>query len=82
MTNGIDSREVKCYQQIEENENRIKERERKANDITFKELCDKCEEYSKIIIQARMGVLQEYLTVPVCNIRFSLLIFASQLSIT
>ncbi|KJV74255.1 putative integrase [Orientia tsutsugamushi str. UT76] len=66
MTNGIDSREVKCYQQIEENENRIKERERKANDITFKELCDKCEEYSKIIIQARRGVLQEYIIMGNC----------------
>ncbi|WP_371222895.1 tyrosine-type recombinase/integrase [Orientia tsutsugamushi] len=49
MANGIDSREVKRQQQIEENENRIKERERKANDITFKELCYKyIEEYAKI----------------------------------
>ncbi|KJW07247.1 putative integrase [Orientia tsutsugamushi str. UT144] len=49
MANRIDSREVKRKQQIEENENRIKERERKANDITFKELCYKyIEEYAKI----------------------------------
>ncbi|SPR12099.1 integrase [Orientia tsutsugamushi] len=49
MANGIDPREVKRQQQIEENENHIKERERKANDITFKELCYKyIEEYSKI----------------------------------
>ncbi|CAM79481.1 phage-related integrase [Orientia tsutsugamushi str. Boryong] len=49
MANGIDPRAVKHQQQIEENENRIKERERKANDITFKELCYKyIEEYAKI----------------------------------
>ncbi|WP_342637572.1 Arm DNA-binding domain-containing protein [Orientia tsutsugamushi] len=57
MAKGIDPREVKRQQQIEENEKRIKERQ----EITFKELCDKCEEYSKIIIQARRGVLQEYI---------------------
>ncbi|KJV53609.1 putative integrase [Orientia tsutsugamushi str. Gilliam] len=45
MANGIDPREVKRQQQIEENENRIKERQ----EITFKELCYKyIEEYSKI----------------------------------
>ncbi|KJV52618.1 phage integrase family protein [Orientia tsutsugamushi str. Gilliam] len=49
MANGIDPRAVKRQQKIEENENRIKERERKANDITFKELCYKyIEEYAKI----------------------------------
>ncbi|WP_371223621.1 tyrosine-type recombinase/integrase [Orientia tsutsugamushi] len=49
MANGIDPRTVKRQQQIEENENRIKERERKANDITFKELCYRyIEEYAKI----------------------------------
>ncbi|SPM45473.1 integrase [Orientia tsutsugamushi] len=49
MAKGIDPRVVKRQQQIEENEKRIKERERKANDITFKELCYKyIEEYSKI----------------------------------
>ncbi|SPR13298.1 tyrosine-type recombinase/integrase [Orientia tsutsugamushi] len=49
MAKGIDPREAKRQQQIEENENRIKERERKANDITFKELCYKyIEEYAKI----------------------------------
>ncbi|WP_342637956.1 Arm DNA-binding domain-containing protein [Orientia tsutsugamushi] len=45
MANGIGPREVKRQQQIEENENRIKERQ----EITFKELCYKyIEEYSKI----------------------------------
>ncbi|WP_371218510.1 tyrosine-type recombinase/integrase [Orientia tsutsugamushi] len=49
MANGIDPRAEKRKQQIEENENRIKERERKANDITFKELCYRyIEEYAKI----------------------------------
>ncbi|KJV51413.1 phage integrase family protein [Orientia tsutsugamushi str. Gilliam] len=49
MANGIDPRAVKRQQKIEENENRIKERERKANDITFKELCYRyIEEYAKI----------------------------------
>ncbi|WP_371219665.1 phage integrase SAM-like domain-containing protein [Orientia tsutsugamushi] len=49
MAKGIDPRAVKRQQQIEENEKRIKERERKANDITFKELCYKyIEEYAKI----------------------------------
>ncbi|KJV77237.1 Arm DNA-binding domain-containing protein [Orientia tsutsugamushi] len=49
MANGIDPRTVKRQQQIEENENRIKKRERKANDITFKELCYRyIEEYAKI----------------------------------
>ncbi|WP_041621211.1 Arm DNA-binding domain-containing protein [Orientia tsutsugamushi] len=37
MANGIDPREVRRQQQIEENENRIKERQ----EITFKELCYK-----------------------------------------
>ncbi|SPR16631.1 Arm DNA-binding domain-containing protein [Orientia tsutsugamushi] len=41
MAKGIDPREVTRQQQMEENEKRIKERERKANDITFKELCYK-----------------------------------------
>ncbi|KJV85876.1 integrase [Orientia tsutsugamushi] len=51
MAKGIDPREVKRQQQMEENEKRIKERERKANDITFKELCYKyIEEYAKIYI--------------------------------
>ncbi|KJW05828.1 phage integrase family protein, partial [Orientia tsutsugamushi str. UT144] len=45
MANGIDPREVKRQQQIEENENRIKERQ----EITFKELCYKyIEDYAKI----------------------------------
>ncbi|SPM46259.1 integrase [Orientia tsutsugamushi] len=45
MANGIDPREVRRQQQIEENENRIKERQ----EITFKELCYKyIEEYAKI----------------------------------
>ncbi|SPR10020.1 integrase [Orientia tsutsugamushi] len=49
MAKGIDQREVKRQQQIEENEKSIKERERKANDITFKELCYRyIEEYAKI----------------------------------
>ncbi|WP_371222143.1 tyrosine-type recombinase/integrase [Orientia tsutsugamushi] len=49
MAKGIDPRAEKRKQQIEENENRIKERERKANDITFKELCYRyIEEYAKI----------------------------------
>ncbi|KJV71757.1 Arm DNA-binding domain-containing protein [Orientia tsutsugamushi] len=49
MAKGIDQREVRRQQQIEENENRIKERERKANEITFKELCYRyIEEYAKI----------------------------------
>ncbi|BAG40462.1 putative integrase [Orientia tsutsugamushi str. Ikeda] len=51
MAKGIDPREVKRQQQMEENEKCIKERERKANDITFKELCYKyIEEYAKIYI--------------------------------
>ncbi|WP_174198135.1 Arm DNA-binding domain-containing protein [Orientia tsutsugamushi] len=51
MAKGIDPREVKRQQQIAEDEKRIKERERKANDITFKELCYKyIEEYAKIYI--------------------------------
>ncbi|WP_371222538.1 tyrosine-type recombinase/integrase [Orientia tsutsugamushi] len=49
MAKGIDARTVKRQQQIEENEKRLKERERKANDITFKELCYRyIEEYAKI----------------------------------
>ncbi|SPR10012.1 integrase [Orientia tsutsugamushi] len=49
MANGIDPREVRRQQCMEENEKRIKERERKAKDITFKELNNKyIEEYSKI----------------------------------
>ncbi|WP_342638698.1 Arm DNA-binding domain-containing protein [Orientia tsutsugamushi] len=45
MANGIDPREAKRQKQIEENENRIKERQ----EITFKELCYKyIEEYAKI----------------------------------
>ncbi|SPM45928.1 integrase [Orientia tsutsugamushi] len=44
MANGIDPREVRHQQQIEENEKRLKARQ----DITFKQLCDKYEEYSKI----------------------------------
>ncbi|SPR10434.1 Arm DNA-binding domain-containing protein [Orientia tsutsugamushi] len=45
MAKGIDPREVKRQQQIEENEKRLKARQ----DITFKELCYKyIEEYSKI----------------------------------
>ncbi|SPR11805.1 Arm DNA-binding domain-containing protein [Orientia tsutsugamushi] len=49
MAKGIDPREVNRQQQIEENENHTKERERKANDITFKELRYKyIEKYAKI----------------------------------
>ncbi|WP_342638428.1 Arm DNA-binding domain-containing protein [Orientia tsutsugamushi] len=45
MAKGIDPREAKRQKQIEENENRIKERQ----EITFKELCYKyIEEYAKI----------------------------------
>ncbi|KJV88744.1 Arm DNA-binding domain-containing protein [Orientia tsutsugamushi] len=47
MAKGIDPREVKRQQQIEENEKRIKERQ----EITLKELCYKyIEEYAKIYI--------------------------------
>ncbi|KJV79980.1 hypothetical protein OTSUT76_2055 [Orientia tsutsugamushi str. UT76] len=66
MAKGIDPREVKRQQQMEENEKRIKERERKANNITFKELCYKyIEEYAKIyiihILYTGREKLQEYI---------------------
>ncbi|WP_371219076.1 tyrosine-type recombinase/integrase [Orientia tsutsugamushi] len=51
MAKGIDPREVKRKQQIEENEKRLKARQ----DITFKQLCDKCEEYSKIYNTSSKG---------------------------
>ncbi|WP_371220270.1 integrase arm-type DNA-binding domain-containing protein [Orientia tsutsugamushi] len=51
MAKGIDPREVKRQQQIEENEKRLKARQ----DITFKQLCDKCEEYSKIYNTSSKG---------------------------
>ncbi|KJV74359.1 tyrosine-type recombinase/integrase, partial [Orientia tsutsugamushi] len=51
MAKGIDPREVKHQQQTEENEKRLKARQ----DITFKQLCDKCEEYSKIYNTSSKG---------------------------
>ncbi|SPR14144.1 integrase [Orientia tsutsugamushi] len=49
MAKGIDPREVRHKQYIEENEKCIKERERKAKEITLEELHNKyIEEYSKV----------------------------------
>ncbi|SPR10935.1 integrase [Orientia tsutsugamushi str. Gilliam] len=58
MTNGIDPREVRRQQQIEENENRIKEKDKRLHS---KSCVISVKSIAKYIIQARRGVLQEYI---------------------